>query len=403
MSRCHRVQRVCRTPVIRRGSSLQRCATATVIPSIRVTTDIIHALQRCCICSVFTWCYVKELGRLRGKYRPAVFFIPRPCPLSVCAVLALVILSDKSITVVGIRPILPSSLIYTVILADDTCACIKASTLVVLTQGICTCITLIHNIFRNSSFEQLVSNRTDSPMSGRIEFYTVLAIDTPIVAGITIIEHTSCRKRNLMRILRSALPVKVIDIVSVLIIVTVTEIKIIIVRGGKHTRITYIVVMETGVIALTCYGIVRYIAERRTRRAVHCTYETGIERVLRPRYCGVVTRRVHRAYYATHIEVHSVYIRRSIIILTVVNTHRHYVNINIRRHIVYLSAVTQITKRTAVIRTLHTADYTTDIEPPSVIAADDDKLLPNGTGLTRSRVNIRSIYGTVLHVNITYL
>ena len=241
----------------------------------------------------------------------------------------------------------------------------------------------------------------------RIEFYTVLAIDK-IVGFIvaddpTIIEHTSCRNRNLMRILRSALPVKVIDIISVLIIVAVTEIKIIIVRGGKHTRITYIVVMETGVIALTCYGIVRHIAERRTRRAVHCTYETGIERVLRPRYCGVVTRRVHRAYYATHIEVHSVYIGRSISILLVVNTHRHYVNINIRRHIVYLSAVTQITKRTAVIRTLHTADYTTDIEPPSVIAALDDKLLPNGTGLTRSRVNIRSIYGTVLHVNITYL
>ena len=64
-----------------------------------------------------------------------------------------------------------------------------------------------------------------------------------------------------MRILRSGLPVKVIDFISVLIIVAVTEIKIIIVRGGKHTRITYIVVMETGVIALTCYGIVRHIAE----------------------------------------------------------------------------------------------------------------------------------------------
>ena len=136
MSRFHRFQRVCRTPVIRRGFSLQRCATAAVIPSVRVTTDIIHAPQRCCICSVFTWCYVKELGRLRGKYRPAVITIPRPCPLSVCAVLALVILGDKSITVVGILPILPSSLIYTVILADDSCACIKASTLSVLTQGI---------------------------------------------------------------------------------------------------------------------------------------------------------------------------------------------------------------------------------------------------------------------------
>ena len=216
-------------------------------------------------------------------------------------------------------------------------------------------------------------------MLGRIEFYTVLAFDKIIffvaVDDPTIIEHTSCRNRNFMRILR-AIQVKVIDIISVLIIVTVTEIKIIIVRGGKHTRITYIVVMETGVIALTCYGIVRHIAERRTRRAVHCTYETGIERVLRPRYCGVVTRRVHRAYYATHIEVHSVHIGRSIILLTEVNTHRHYVNINIRRHIVYLSAVTQITKRTAVIRTLHTADYTTDIEPPSVIAALDTNLFP---------------------------
>ena len=228
-------------------------------------------------------------------------------------------------------------------------------------------------------------------------------ISSPIVAGTTVVKHTCRRHRYLMSILRGGLPVEVVYIVRILVIVTVTEVEVVIIRGGKHTRITYIVVMETGVITLTCYGIVRYIAERRTRRAVHCTYETGIERVLRPRYCGIVTRRVHRAYYATHIEVHSVYICRSIIILTVVNTYRHNINVNIRRHIVYLSAVTQITKRTAVIRTLHTTYDTTDIESPSEVTTDDYNLFPNRARLATGRINVRGVDGTVLHVNITYL
>ena len=206
-----------------------------------------------------------------------------------------------------------------------------------------------------------------------------------------------------MRILRSARrPVKVIDIISILVTVTVAEIEIVIIRGGEHARITYIVIMEIIIASLRGYGVVRHISERRTRRAVHGTYQSCVERVLRPRYSGVVTSRVHRTHDTTRVEVHTLRVCRGIVINLIVDTYRHNINVNIRRHIMYLRAVSEVTEHRAVIRALHTTDDTTDIESPSEVTTNDYQLLVVVLSLTAGRINVRCIDGAVFHVNITY-
>ena len=106
------------THIVCKFSRLHRICITTLIPSVVETVGIIHAFQRGSKHAISS-CHLKILRRLAGKHRSAVIRIPSPGVVSRRAVSTLVILGDKSITVVGIRPILPSGLVDTMILADN--------------------------------------------------------------------------------------------------------------------------------------------------------------------------------------------------------------------------------------------------------------------------------------------
>ena len=116
MSRCLRKQGVFVAPNRLYSSVLQLCAT-TVIPSIRVTAGIIQATQCSSelICSAVICSYIKELSQLRGQSWSASFIIPYPHVVLV----TVIVLLHNSVAVICISPILPYTLVYTVVLATD--------------------------------------------------------------------------------------------------------------------------------------------------------------------------------------------------------------------------------------------------------------------------------------------